>query len=238
MARAFAQHGARVTIASRNPEHLNAAQAKLSGEGLGVKIVEMDVRDRPRLDAVAEDACRDGVDIVVNNAAGNFPVPFLDMSENAWDAVVNIVLQGTANVSRAFGKRWRENQTPANVVNILAGYAWTGAPLVSHSGAAKAGVMNLTKSLAAEWAPAGIRVNAVSPGPIADTGGASKLLDATGLRDQVLKSIPMDRLGTWQDVANAVMFLSSDAASYLTGSVLVVDGGMDANLWNRFPIPS
>lgn len=236
IARTLGLHGARVTVASRKEEHLSAAKTELARDGIQVDTVALDVRDRAAVEAAAERLVGAGVDIVINNAAGNFPAPFHEMSENAWDAVVNIVLQGTANVCRSFGRRWIANKKHATVVNVLAGYAWLGAPFLSHSGAAKAGVMNLTRSLAVEWASAGIRVNAVSPGVIAESGGAKILVEGPGIGDRVMERIPQARFGTREELAEAVLFLSSDAATYVTGSVLVVDGGMDANLWNVLPL--
>ncbi|MEA3190330.1 MAG: hypothetical protein QOD77_912 [Thermoplasmata archaeon] len=219
IAQALAGHGATVTVASRDAARLAAAAQRI---GSRARAHACDVRDAA---AVARLAKAVGpADIVVNAAAGNFPAPFSAMSENAWRTVVDIVLHGTANVCRSFGPALRDG---ASVVNVVAGYAWTGAPGVSHSGAAKAGVLNLTKSLAVEWAPRA-RVNAVSPGPIDGTEGIRRLADDLGLRAQMEAAVPMRRMGTPEEVAQACLFLASPAASYVTGTCLVVDGGMDA----------
>lgn len=219
IAHGFAGLGARVTVLSRNEASLKAAAGKLGPQGA---FHACDVRDSAAVAAAAK--ALGPQDVVVNAAAGNFPVPFDAMSENAWRTVVDIVLHGTANVSRAFGPGLKERK--GNVVNVVAGYAWTGAPGVSHSGAAKAGVLNLTRSLAVEWAPT-VRVNAVSPGPIDGTEGMKRLGDDLGLRPAVERSVPLRRMGTPDEVANACLFLASPAASYVTGACVVVDGGQD-----------
>jgi NAD(P)-dependent dehydrogenase (short-subunit alcohol dehydrogenase family) len=214
IAKALHDHGASVAIASRNEERLHAA-AKAIGPRASPHVA--DVRDQSRMDAVAKAAAVGAggrLDVVVSSAAGNFPSPFDAMSDNAWRTVVDIVLHGTANTCRAA------------VVNVVAGYAWTGAPGVAHSGAAKAGVLNLTRTLAVEWAP--VRVNAVSPGPIDGTEGMKRLADDLGLRPRLQAAVPLRRMGRPQEVADACVFLASDAASYVTGACLVVDGGMDA----------
>ena len=187
-------------------------------------LLEVDVTDPASCEAFVDAA--GPVDVLVNAAAGNFPSPFSALSENAFNAVVDIVLKGTANVSRSFGGRMHAGRGGA-ILNLVAGYAWTGAPGVSHSGAAKAGVLNLTKSLAVEWAPQ-VRVNAVSPGPIDGTEGMRRLGDDLGLRPAVERSVPLGRMGTPGEVAQACVFLASPAASYVTGACLVVDGGQDA----------
>ncbi|HUR62267.1 MAG TPA: SDR family oxidoreductase [Candidatus Thermoplasmatota archaeon] len=220
IARSFVQHGAEVHILGRDPGRLAAAQ-KAAG---AFAVHAADVRDSARIEELAGGLeAGGGIDVLVNAAAGNFPVPFSAMSENAWRTVVDIVLHGTANTCRSFGGRMRGG----SILNVVAGYAWTGAPGVSHSGAAKAGVLNLTKSLAVEWAPK-VRVNAVSPGPIDGTEGMKRLADDLGLREQLQHSIPLARMGTADEVAQACLFLASPAASYVTGACLVVDGGQDA----------
>lgn len=225
IAEAFKALEADVHLLSRDEGRLAAAARRLQGVGLGrAEVHAADVRDSARLEAVAQKV--GAVDVLVNAAAGNFPTPFALMSENAFGSVVDIVLKGTANTSRAFGRRMHEGRG-GSILNIVAGYAWTGAPGVSHSGAAKAGVLNLTKSLAVEWAPK-VRVNAVSPGPIDGTEGMKRLGDDLGLRPAVEKSVPLGRMGRPEEVAAACVFLASPAASYITGQCTVVDGGQDS----------
>lgn len=220
IAKGFVDLGAHVTILSRNEGHLKEAVAQLGAKSA------YHVADVRSGDAIAAAAKALGPqDVVIQAAAGNFPVPFDAMSANAWTTVIDIVLNGTANVARAFGPGLKQRK--GSMLNIVAGYAWTGAPGVAHSGAAKAGVLNLTKTLAVEWAP-DVRVNAVSPGPIDGTEGMKRLGDDLGLRPAVEKSVPLGRMGSVHEIANAVLFLSSPAASYVTGACLVVDGGQDA----------
>jgi NAD(P)-dependent dehydrogenase (short-subunit alcohol dehydrogenase family) len=220
IAQAFHAHGAEVHVLGRDAGRLAAAR-----QAIGAATThQADVRDSARIEAVAlELQAKGGVDVLVNAAAGNFPAPFSAMSENAWRSVVDIVLNGTANVCRSVGARMERG----SVLNLVAGYAWTGAPGVSHSGAAKAGVLNLTRSLAVEWAPR-VRANAVSPGPIDGTEGMKRLADDLGLRGAVEGSVPLGRMGRADEVAQACLFLASPAASYITGACLVVDGGQDA----------
>lgn len=223
ISRGFAAHGAQVVLLSRNTERLQAACNAIGKEGGEASFQPLDVREA---DAVEEAAKKVGpVDVVVNAAAGNFPAVFSGMSRNAWESVVDIVLKGTANVSRSFGPGLSERE--GSLLNIVAGYAWTGAPAMSHSGAAKAGVLNLTRSLAVEWAPR-VRVNAVSPGPIGGTEGMKRLSEDMGLKGVVEQATPLRRLGTAEEVADCCLFLASPAASYVTGACLVVDGGQDA----------
>ncbi|MEO5657968.1 MAG: SDR family oxidoreductase [Nitrospiria bacterium] len=225
IAEAFKRLEADVSLVSRDERRLGQAIKRLQTVGMGrAEFHAADVRDGARIEEVANKI--GAVDVLINAAAGNFPSPFSALSNNAFDTVVDIVLKGTANTSRSFGGRMMRGRG-GSILNIVAGYAWTGAPGVSHSGAAKAGVLNLTKSLAVEWAPK-VRVNAVSPGPIDGTEGMKRLSDDLGLRPAVEKSVPLGRMGQPDEVAQACVFLASHAASYVTGACLVVDGGQDA----------
>ncbi len=223
ISQAFAAHGADVTIISRNEERLEAACQTIRDAGGKAQWRSADVRDADALRAIAKEL--PPVDVLVNAAAGNFPTPFSAMSTNAWDSVQDIVLGGTVNATRAFGEPMLDHG--GCILNIVAGYAWTGAPGVSHSGAAKAAVLNLTKSLAVEWAPK-VRLNAISPGPIGGTEGMKRLGEDLGLGDAVVKSVPLRRMGDVDDIADGCLFLASGAADYVTGTCLVVDGGQDA----------
>lgn len=232
IAMGYARLGATVHIMSRNEERLRAAAKEIGRAGMGgAEFHVADVRDADAVAQIADDA--PVFDVLINGAAGNFPAPFSALSDNAWGSVIDIVLNGTATCTRTFGQRMHDAsmETPAdgprNIVNIVAGYAWTGAPGVAHSGAAKAGVLNLTKSLSVEWAPH-VRLNAVSPGPIGGTEGMKRLGEDLGLGPAVEKSIPLGRMGTADEVAQACMWLSSPSASYVTGACLPVDGGQDA----------
>jgi NAD(P)-dependent dehydrogenase (short-subunit alcohol dehydrogenase family) len=227
---AYATHGAKVHILSRNEERLKAASEKIGKLGLGGAHYHVaDVRDSARINEVADEI--GPIHVLINAAAGNFPTPFSAMSDNAWTSVIDIVLNGTAICTRAFGEPMKTaaeaDGKARSIINIVAGYAWTGAPGVAHSGAAKAGVLNLTKSLAVEWAPH-VRLNAVSPGPIAGTEGMRRLGEDLGLGPAVEASVPMGRMGEASEIADACLFLGSRAASYITGSCLPVDGGQDS----------
>ena len=227
MTHAFAAHGARVLICSRKEENLKAAAESVRAQyGKEILYKVCDVREPDQVDAVMELAERElgALDILVNNAAGNFLVPFDQMSRNAWNAVINIVLNGTFNVSKAAFPLLQKRG--AAVTNMVATYAWGAAPLVSHSGAAKAGVLNLTKSLAIEWASFGIRVNALAPGVVVTKNASGNLGYADeDAQEKLLGTIPLRRFGSADEMALAALWLSSPAASYVTGECLVVDGG-------------
>jgi len=227
MTHAFSALGARVLIASRNAEHLQpVAEAATKASGNEVLWKTCDVRDVEQVQALADYASDnfDGaLDVLVNNAAGNFLTPFDAMSHNAWNTVVGIVLGGTHNMLKAtfplLSKRG------GAVTNMVATYAWGAAPLVSHSGAAKAGVLNLTKSLAVEWASHRIRLNAVAPGPVDTHGAGSRLFAEDDTKQTIIDSVPWKRFGTVDEMAAAVVYLSSPAADYVTGECLTIDGG-------------
>jgi NAD(P)-dependent dehydrogenase (short-subunit alcohol dehydrogenase family) len=215
--------GARVAVCGRRQEPLDETLAELGG-GFAVRC---DVREPDQV-AAAFDAAEESlgpVTTLVNNAAGNFVVRAEDLSPNGWRAVVGIVLDGTFFCSRELGRRLIERGSGGQIVNLVATYAWTGGPGTVHSAAAKAGVVNLTRTLAVEWAQHGIRVNAIAPGPVDTPGAGEKLWASDEVRDFLLSKIPQRRFGRPEEVANACAYLVSDYADYVTGEVLVLDGG-------------
>ncbi len=224
--RAFMAHGADAVIVGRNAERLEAAAKELSdATGRQCLATPADVREPPRVEAALDAAIdRFGkVDIVVNGAAGNFLCPAATMSYNAFRTVLEIDTIGTWNVTRAaFERSLRANG--GLVLNISATLHYAATPLQAHASAAKAAIDSLTKSCALEWGSLGIRVNAIAPGPIDDTEGMAKLAPPD-MKEALEKAVPLRRFGTVEDIANAALFLASDAASYVTGEIFVVDGG-------------
>ncbi|MEE9132339.1 MAG: SDR family oxidoreductase [Gemmatimonadota bacterium] len=226
IARALAEHGSDIVLASRKRAHLEPMEAEIRRLGREVLVCEMDVRDRAACDRTVSEAL-DGlgrIDLLVNNAAGNFLVRAATLSEKGWRAVVDIVLNGTFNMSQAVHSVMRD-AGGGSIVNITTTYVTTGAPLMAHSGAAKAGVLNLTRTLAVEWGADGIRVNAVAPGLVEGTEGARRLAESIGYAEAYRKQVPLGRLVHTDDVAAAVLFLASPAASHVTGVEVTVDGG-------------
>jgi NAD(P)-dependent dehydrogenase (short-subunit alcohol dehydrogenase family) len=228
----FARLGADLVIASRDEEHLRSAQKELAASGTRVTTTVCDIRDPERIAAVF-DAC--GLpNVLVNNAAANFPVPAEEMSPNAWRAVVDITLTGTFLMTREFGRRHLAAGTPGSIINVGASYAWTGGPGFAHSAAAKAGVRNLVETLAVEWGPYGIQINGLVPGLMphedmtADIRGNLDLAEGHDMRQPAL------RVGAPRELGWAATFLASPYARFITGHTLVVDG---AN-WQRRGIVS
>jgi NAD(P)-dependent dehydrogenase (short-subunit alcohol dehydrogenase family) len=227
----FARLGAAIAIWSRKPEHRAAGVAAVEKLGARAVACACDVR-QPEQIAAAFDAAEAELGlpgVLVNNAAGNFPVPAEDLSPNGWRSVVDIVLNGTFLCSREFARRHIAAGTPGSILNIGASYAWTGGPGFAHSAAAKAGVKNLTETLAVEWAPYGIRVNGLVPGlfPHEDEVEAIRGVPERGQREDA--RVPAGRVGAPRELGWAATFLASPFASYVTGHTLVVDG---AN-WQR-----
>ena len=228
----FARLGATLAILSRDPAHLEAGLAAVKDAGAkDVFTTSVDIRD-PANVTEAFDAVEQAVGlpgILVNNAAGNFPVPAEDLSPNGWRAVTQIVLDGTFFCSREFGRRHIAAKTPGVIINIGASYSWTGGPGFAHSAAAKAGVKSLTETLAVEWGPYGIRVNYLVPGliPHEDEPAHIKATPGRGEGDNL--TVPAGRTGTPREFGWAATFLASPYAAYISGATLTVDG---AN-WQR-----
>jgi len=227
IARRLGTLGANIAIASRNSEHLEAGCSALRETGIDALAVQLDVRNPEQVDEMVLRSVKHfgGLDILVNNAAGNFICRAEDLSPNAWNAVIGIVLNGTFYCSRAVGQYMIATGRGGSIVSILANYVWTGSPGTIHSAAAKAGVMSLTQTLAVEWAPHGIRVNAVAPGPIAASPGAARQLWSTPEAiERITAMIPGRRWGTPEQVADAVAFLVAPQTTFITGETLTIDG--------------
>jgi NAD(P)-dependent dehydrogenase (short-subunit alcohol dehydrogenase family) len=228
--RALGAHGARVTMASRKQENLEQAVRELTEAGVDASFGVCDVRDADAVRAVVDDviADRGRLDIVVNDAAGNFPAPMSKISPNGFKAIVDIDLLGTYNVTRAAFDAWL-SEHGGNIVNISAPFQQRGVVFQSHVAAAKAGVDSLTRTCAVEWGPYGIRVNAIAPGSIGGTEGVRRFADAVTGGDDRPKN-PLGLQGAGSDIASLVLFLCSPMARFVSGQVIAVDGGGSADL--------
>ena len=217
--------GANIVCASRDTSHHEALLADGEANGYAVLSRALDVREPHDVKRVVREAAEhfDGIDVLINNAAGNFVCPTLLLAPKGFKAVIDIALNGVFYVTREVGRVMRE--TGGSIVNISAPYANTGKPGVVHSACAKAGVEAMTKSLAAEWASLGIRVNALSPGPFHSRGAADRLWPSEEIEQKILSEIPLGRFGTAEEVGELVCYLASDAAPWITGSVWLADGG-------------
>jgi peroxisomal 2,4-dienoyl-CoA reductase len=224
VARALADAGARVALVSRKLEHLEPAAAAINQNGGAAFAMAGDVRNPEEVEnAIKGTVERFGkIDIVVNGAAGNFLCTAEELSPNGFGTVVDIDLKGTFNVCRAAFAELKKNR--GQILNISATLHYLGTPMQLHVSAAKAGVDALTRNLAVEWGRYGIRVNAIAPGPIEDTEGMKRLVPEP-IKEKLRQRVPLGRFGLIKDIENAAVFLCSDAASYINGAVIVVDGG-------------
>jgi NAD(P)-dependent dehydrogenase (short-subunit alcohol dehydrogenase family) len=226
----FLELGANVVITSRNIEKLQAVKTELESQTGGkVLPLQCDVRNYDEVEAMVAASIKEfgTVDVLLNNAAGNFISPTERLSANAFDTIIDIVLKGTKNCTLAFGKHWIDKkETNKVVLNIVTTYAWTGSAYVVPSAAAKAGVLAMTRSLAVEWAKYGMRFNAIAPGPFPTKGAWDRLLPGE-LKEKfdLAKKVPLKRVGDHQELANLAAYLVSDFSAYLNGEVVTIDGG-------------
>jgi NAD(P)-dependent dehydrogenase (short-subunit alcohol dehydrogenase family) len=226
IAQRLARAGAKVAVLGRNADKAKAAAETLGPEGLWFSA---DVRDYGAVaTAMGEAAKKWGeLDILVNGAAGNFPAPAVGMSANGFKSVIDIDLLGTFNSCRAAFEHLKK--PGASVVSISATQAFVASPMQVHVCAAKAGVDMVTRVLAQEWGPAGVRVNSIAPGPVDGTEGMQRLAGTPEMREKVNNLVALRRFATKEEIAEVALFLCSPAASYITGTVLVADGGQSLN---------
>lgn len=224
VARAFAEAGAAVALVSRNMDHLQPAADAINEKGGKAIAVVADVRQPEAVEEAVRATVEQlgKIDIVINGAAGNFLCKAEELSPNGFGTVVDIDLKGTFNVCRAAFAQLKEHR--GQILNISATLHYLGTPMQLHVSAAKAGVDALTRNLAVEWGRFGIRVNAIAPGPIEDTEGMTRLVPEP-IKERLKKAVPLGRFGKIADIEKAAVFICSDAASFISGAVLVVDGG-------------
>lgn len=240
MTKYFLELGAKVAITSRDIEKLKTTASELEKEtgktrgeaelsGPNCLPIQCDVRHYDEVETMLAEVLKTfgRVDVLLNNAAGNFISPTERLSANAFDTIIDIVLKGSKNCTLAFGKHWiAEQQTNCNVLNIVTTYAWTGSGYVVPSATAKAGVLAMTRSLAVEWAKYGIRMNAIAPGPFPTKGAWDRLLPGDlAEKFDMAKKVPLKRVGDHQELANLAAYLVSDFSAYINGEVIVIDGG-------------
>ena len=227
MATRFAELGADLVLSSRRQEVIDETADELRQHGGKVLAVSCDVRDPDQVQNMVDHTVNEfgKIDILLNNAAGNFISPTEDLSPNAFKTVVDIVLNGTFNCTQAAGKVMRENKGGV-ILNIVTTYALTGSGYVVPSACAKAGVLAMTRSLAVEWAKYGIRTVAIAPGPFPTKGAWSRLAPpGLGIKKKMINRIPLKRVGEHHELANLASYLVSDQAGYINGEVVTIDGG-------------
>jgi NAD(P)-dependent dehydrogenase (short-subunit alcohol dehydrogenase family) len=230
MTKYFLELGANVAITSRDLEKLKNTALELETQTSGKCLpVQCDVRNYDEVEKMLQQVLLTfgKVDVLLNNAAGNFISPTERLSANAFDTVIDIVLKGSKNCTLAFGKHWIDSkQSSATILNIVTTYAFTGSAYVVPSATAKAGVLAMTRSLAVEWAKYGIRSNAIAPGPFPTKGAWDRLLPGDlAQKFDTSKRVPLMRNGEHQELANLAAYLVSDFSAYINGEVVVIDGG-------------
>ncbi|MDD9931607.1 MAG: 2,4-dienoyl-CoA reductase [Candidatus Marinimicrobia bacterium] len=227
MATRFAELGANLVITSRRQDVIDNTAEELRQYGGKVLAITCDVRDPEQVQSMVDQTVSElgFIDILLNNAAGNFISPTEDLSPNGFKTVVDIVLNGTFNCTQAAGKVMRESDGGV-ILNIVTTYAWTGSGYVVPSACAKAGVLAMTRSLAVEWAKYGIRTVAIAPGPFPTKGAWSRLAPpGLGIQKKMINRVPLKRVGEHEELANLASYLVSDQAGYINGEVVTIDGG-------------
>jgi len=226
-AQRFLELGATVYICGRRHEVLATTEAELRQKTGGtIHSRPCDVRDAAAVEEMISTIWRDGpLDVLMNNAAGNFLARTEELSIRAFESVIGIVLMGTLHATLACGKRWLQARHPAVVLNVTTTYTTTGSAYVVPSAVSKAGVQALTRSLAVEWGNRGIRMNAIAPGPVPTEGAFSRLLPRPELEQRAKDRNPLGRFGTLEEFANLAAFLVSDGSAYINGEVVTMDGG-------------
>ena len=229
MATYFSELGANLVISSRKLPVLEEAAAEINNKtGNAVLPVACDIRNPEEVEnlRIQAEKAFGKVDVLLNNAAGNFISPTERLSPNAFSTIIDIVLKGTVNCTLEFGKNWIEKKQQANVLNIITTYAFTGSGYVVPSAVAKGGVLTLTRSLAVEWGKYGIRHNAIAPGPFPTKGAWDRLLPGDlAAKFDFKNRVPLKRVGDHQELANLAAFLVSDYSAYINGEVITIDGG-------------
>ncbi len=223
----LARRGAKVVVASRKIDKLQPVVDEITAAGGEAMAFPFDVRNHDQVkQLVGKTIERFGrIDVLVNNAAGNFYIPAENLTPNGWNAVVGIVLNGTWYCSSVAGREMIK-QGSGQILNIVANYAWSGQPGVVHSCAAKAGVLAMTRTLAVEWAPYGLRINAFAPGAMVTEGASTNLkFDSAAAQAKIGKYVPVGRLTSPEEMAETALFMMSPAAAYINGEVLTADGG-------------
>lgn len=227
IAETYGRLGATVVLASRNQERLDTAVSSLSAQGIKVAAFRTDVRNYDEVkSAIDQTVERFGaLDILVNNAAGNFYCPTAQLSPNGWRTVVDIDLNGTFYCCHAAYEHLKRSSFGGSIISIITTLGVSGWPGAAHAAAAKGGILALSRTLAVEWGDDKIRVNTISPGPIGDTEGVKRLYQDTGREELERKKTALNRFGRKADIANAAAYLASDLAEYVTGENMIVDGG-------------
>ena len=233
IAKGFAERGAPVLVASRKVENLERVRDEIRNAGGKCELALVDVRDPEQCDKMVAEAVKHfgRIDVLINNHGASITTPSLNLSANGWRAVVGINLDGVFFCSKSAARQFMEQKSPGSIINISSTAGVHGSTTMLPYGASKAGVINLTVSQAGEWGPKGIRVNCIAPGPIDTEGAAPRVWPNPKVKEMVARSRALQRFGRVEEIAYPCLFLASEAASYITGSLLIVDGGEGGRLF-------